>query len=647
MFVSQEKNVVKKTFQKPNILRRKPKVSAPRTNISNVHESPGTKSLVTSSNVIKASTPEQQPKPITKHGEIKIPIITKQSILKLAIANNNVEENNVNKSPETDVDANISGNIIQINNVDKSVHQSSLNIESFINCEEPVQNISSSIEDNVSPEKKVKWHLDLSNNMDIVINNYEIPQLAETEQKTDFIINVVPDGAVLTPIHHTPKQSNEVSCTSTLSQTIAIDCFSNRAVKFKCDEPDCNKGFWSEERLRKHKNAHNRRPAVRTQSRATVECPVRKALDGGGEERCPRTFAARAELLKHLDAEHSPDDAPHRCAECGRRFFWASGLRAHAQSVCARGGLACAWPGCGRVFRLPCRLREHARAHTGDRPYRCRYPDCAWAFRSASKLLRHARRHTGERRHACGACGRAFLRREHLRDHARRHHPHPGCEQKFPNVNSLYLHAKRLPKKEEDEGVYPDDPDSTVLESGERIYLVSLVPDADNNVEGSIKLECGAEAEGDGSGGVACDGAAQAAQDAEGAGPAGGAEWHAARTHCTWPLAPRHHALHDPDSDTYVLEEDVHVENAEASNVYTVRSDLFLHGNVPIDDDSQNIGGGEIAESGEAAAPLDTDLCLIDSHPTIDLMQEELMYEDAAVDESSFRVFLMNGEELT
>lgn len=130
------------------------------------------------------------------------------------------------------------------------------------------------------------------------------------------------------------------------------------------------------------------------------------------------------------------------------------------------------------------------------------------------------------------------------------------------------------------------------------------------------------------------------------------AEWHAARTHCTWPLAPRlHHRDRDNDEDltTLVLEEDVQVEGTEgsANNVYTVRSDLFLHGNVLIDDDSQNMVSGEIVESGEEAPPLDTDLCLTDAHPTIDLMQEELMYEDAAVDESSFRVFLMNGDELT
>lgn len=82
---------------------------------------------------------------------------------------------------------------------------------------------------------------------------------------------------------------------------------------------------------------------------------------------------------------------------------------------------------------------------------------------------------------------------------------------------------------------------------------------------------------------------------------------------------------------------------SSGSDVYTVRSDLFLHGNVPIDDDSQQIVGASLSVAG--GATLDSDLCLIDAHPTIDLMQEELMYEDAA-DESSFRVLLMNGEEL-
>lgn len=39
-----------------------------------------------------------------------------------------------------------------------------------------------------------------------------------------------------------------------------------------------------------------------------------------------------------------------------------------------------------------------------------------------------------------------------------------------------------------------------------------------------------------------------------------GEEWHAARTHCTWPLAQRHRSLYEQTLDSsYVLEDDVPV----------------------------------------------------------------------------------------
>ncbi|KAI8438794.1 hypothetical protein MSG28_011173 [Choristoneura fumiferana] len=322
-----------------------------------------------------------------------------------------------------------------------------------------------------------------------------------------------------------------------------------------------------------------------------------------------------------------------RCEECGRRFFWVSGLRAHGRahwSRLARAPLACGWPGCGRAFRQPCRLREHARAHTGDKPYPCRYPNCGWSFRTASKLVRHARRHTGERRHAC-ACGRAFLRREHLREHQARHAPQPrprhhcahdGCTQSFNNMSSLYIHMKKVHKKEEEKVA----PKAEVTE----VSTIALTDLENNMFMVSFLPESGEPA--------AESPAAPASPERE---------WHAARTHCTWPLAPRAPAY----DDAFVLE-DAHVEQSESSesNIYTVRSDLFLHGNLLHNEDSQQMGsaGALAGAAGGAppASPPHADLPLLDTHSTIDLMQEELMYTDAAVDESSFQVLLLSGDEL-
>ncbi|XP_061729261.1 uncharacterized protein LOC133534192 isoform X2 [Cydia pomonella] len=101
------------------------------------------------------------------------------------------------------------------------------------------------------------------------------------------------------------------------------------------------------------------------------------------------------------------------------------------------------------------------------------------------------------------------------------------------------------------------------------------------------------------------------------AGQAGEEEGRAARTHCTWPLAPQ--------ASLAITEEPA----------CCVRSDLFLAAH---DDDSQQmIPGAASAEPVlEAASPLPP-LGLLD------YMQEELLYTDA-VDESSFQVLLLSEE---
>lgn len=73
--------------------------------------------------------------------------------------------------------------------------------------------------------------------------------------------------------------------------------------------------------------------------------------------------------------------------------------------------------------------------------------------------------------------------------------------------------------------------------------------DAPAKVDSTLSSELGAERDDVGGGGSA--GSAGSVGSAGGAGSAG-AEWHAARTHCTWPL-PRHALPH------YVLDDDTHV----------------------------------------------------------------------------------------
>lgn len=86
MFVSNEKNVSKKTFQKPNILRKSSKVSKPRANLSNV-ESPVSISLVNNAYGEEANISYNLDKIVSC--ETEAPTNLNQSVWKLTLTNTN------------------------------------------------------------------------------------------------------------------------------------------------------------------------------------------------------------------------------------------------------------------------------------------------------------------------------------------------------------------------------------------------------------------------------------------------------------------------------------------------------------------------------------------------------------------------------
>ncbi|KPJ16450.1 hypothetical protein RR48_05529 [Papilio machaon] len=700
MFVSQDKNV-KKKFQKPNILRRKTKTPLPRPQAtSECFESPDGKSLVSSSLVDKSFNAHEGPNKVAKqivikHREKPNQLFNK-STQKLISASLISEDNSSTAVVKKENDSDITFTIIttQENNNEGNFVQTGVNVDSFLVGGASKQNglrfVNTELQiESVDKYDNTKWCLDLVQDLPTEIKEHcdgSQKKNVLLEQKLDVTPTMVPLSVV-----SSVQRNNIITLqgevvpimTNVLNSTFDLN---KSKAKFKCEVADCDKEFSNKQKLKKHQNSH-KVGSTRPPRQTNVECPV-KIFRSGVEEPCGQMFTSREDVLKHLNENHTLEQANYICTECGRRFFWACALRAHRQAHgrARRGVLACAWPGCGRVFRQPCRLREHTRAHTGDKPYPCKFPNCGWSFRTASKLVRHARRHTGERRHACSACGRAFLRREHLREHHARHQPplarhphtctHHGCEQSFNNMSSLYTHMKKVHKKEEtsalntstepvfentftismlkNDPIYESVPNIEIsLLKNDPIY--ESVPNIE--VSGNLKLEQvtdsnevetkmevltedmeGTGEEMLGEGGIL----GETDEEVEG-------ECQSARTHCTWPLQSRapcdYHC-----GDAYVLDEDVQVEQSESaeSNIYTIRSDLFLHGNA-LNEDSEGgmgvgVGVGEGVGAGGVSA-LGDDLGLLDSHPTIDLMQEELLYTDA-VDESSFRVFLLS-EELT
>ncbi|XP_013176648.1 PREDICTED: probable lysine-specific demethylase ELF6 [Papilio xuthus] len=687
MFVSQDKNV-KKKFQKPNILRRKTKPLSRPQATSESFESPDGKSLVSPSSVDKSFNSHEGQNRVAKqivikHREKPNQLINKstQKLISASLISEDKSSNAVVKKENAN---DITFTIIttQENNNEGNLVQTGVNVDSFLVGGATKQNgirfgnTELQIE-SVDKYDNTKWCLDLVQNSPTEIKeHYDGSQKNNLfiEQKLDVTPTMVPLSVVSSVQRNNiitlqgevvPIMTNVLNSTFDLNKTKA---------KFKCEVADCDKEFSNKQKLKKHQNSH-KIGSTRPPRQTNVECPI-KIIRSGVEEPCGQMFTSREDVLKHLNENHTLEQANYICSECGRRFFWACALRAHRQAHgrARRGALVCAWPGCGRVFRQPCRLREHTRAHTGDKPYPCKFPNCGWSFRTASKLVRHARRHTGERRHACSACGRAFLRREHLREHHARHQPplarhphactHHGCQQSFNNMSSLYTHMKKVHKKEETNSSNTT-AESVLLEMPpENIFTVNMlknepVYESVTNIEvsGDLNFEevTGSE-EGLTKMEVVTEGMESAGEEILGeeslvAGEGEG-EGQSARTHCTWPLQPRPPCGYHCE-DAYVLDEDVQVEHSESaeSNIYTIRSDLFLHGNALTNEDSQGgmgvgvgVGVGEGVGAGGGGA-LGDDLGLLDSHPTIDLMQEELLYTDA-VDESSFRVFLLS-EELT
>ncbi|GBP88038.1 hypothetical protein EVAR_61873_1 [Eumeta japonica] len=198
----------------------------------------------------------------------------------------------------------------------------------------------------------------------------------------------------------------------------------------------------------------------------------------------------------------------------------------------------------------------------------------------------------------------------------------------FINMSSLYHHIRKVHQKEENKKLN----DTTV----ELTFPVDNEPDwtiVDNNFSLSNEDDTS------------------------------GPEWHAARTHCTWPLAPIRPSVPTPpasssgvnagdngdtNGEAYVVDSnDVQVElfDNSDSNIYTVRSDLFLHANAIHSEDSEGGDGPSGAcEDGLELVLLPPPALDLDPPPS-HLMQEELMYADT-VDESSFQVLLLNSDEI-
>uniref|UniRef100_A0A8C8SQ03 C2H2-type domain-containing protein n=1 Tax=Pelusios castaneus TaxID=367368 RepID=A0A8C8SQ03_9SAUR len=163
----------------------------------------------------------------------------------------------------------------------------------------------------------------------------------------------------------------------------------------------------------------------------------RKLIQPTGQER-----AQTIGDLHHQSSVHRTEK-PHKCRDCGERFWEKQALTTHGRVHEKNRPYPC--PECGKSFNRLTHLKTHQRTHTGEKPYFC--AECGKNFGHLSTLITHQRLHTGERPYSCDECGKTFTNPSDLNKHQRSHtgeRPYPcaECGKRFSQLSNLTMHQR-------------------------------------------------------------------------------------------------------------------------------------------------------------------------------------------------------------
>ncbi|CAM4671679.1 unnamed protein product [Lepidochelys olivacea] len=180
-------------------------------------------------------------------------------------------------------------------------------------------------------------------------------------------------------------------------------------------------------------------------------CKRQKRNPAGTERVLPRVFPqlpaqgtpGTVRDLKSQESSVHRMEKPHRCRDCGERFWEKQDLMAHGRVHEKDRPYPC--PECGKSFNRLTHLRTHQRTHTGVKPYSC--GECGKSFGHLSTLTTHQRLHTGERPYSCAECGKTFTNPSDLNKHQRSHtgeRPYPcaECGKRFSQQSNLTMHQR-------------------------------------------------------------------------------------------------------------------------------------------------------------------------------------------------------------
>lgn len=201
----------------------------------------------------------------------------------------------------------------------------------------------------------------------------------------------------------------------------------------KCPVEGCGLTYTRQAHLKRHTlNAHS--GVVKTENDTIrIKC-----------QDCPRTFANKYSLDKHVRVAHGGCKKRYQCEECGQTFTKHNHLTSHQTEHSGQNHYGC--PQCDKRFKYPRNLRHHLKSHD---KYKC--TECEEVLDNWTQLRSHrAKEHKTDDRNCCRECDKTFANKTLLKQHTKSHEdtrkvyhcPHAMCKRNYYHERNLVNHVK-------------------------------------------------------------------------------------------------------------------------------------------------------------------------------------------------------------
>ncbi|XP_015837824.1 uncharacterized protein LOC103314758 isoform X3 [Tribolium castaneum] len=168
-----------------------------------------------------------------------------------------------------------------------------------------------------------------------------------------------------------------------------------RIKSFKCDK--CDQLFTSQQHLERHFLKHQ-----------TYKCGI-----------CEKEFKLNSILRKHVKHVHLKDYNYYQCHLCGKQFCYKDSLRLHFVTHNSVKTVKCDL--CPKKFATRVKLTKHLRSvHSDAPPLTCSY--CGKSIKNEKNLEKHIQVYHFHQGDICDICGKPFSKKDYLIKHKMRVH---------------------------------------------------------------------------------------------------------------------------------------------------------------------------------------------------------------------------------